>query len=250
LFEFFSYSLSFTDWLLIGVVALLTGMSKTGVHGAGMLSAPLLALVFGGHNSSGIILPMLIIADTFGVWYYHRHASWKHLTLLFPWAILGIIAGTFAGTYIDDKVFKMIMAITIFISIPLMLWLKLGQKDDVPKTGWFSVTTGITGGFTSMVGNLAGTVMSVYFLAARLPKNVYIGTTAWFFLVINCLKIPFHFYSWHTISINALLLSLSLLPIILFGAITGIYIIKRIPEKFYRSFIISMTVLAAIFMLF
>jgi uncharacterized protein len=249
LFELFSFSLSLSDCIIIGLVALLTGMSKTGVHGAGMLSAPLLALVFGGHNSSGIILPMLIIADVFGVWYYHRHASWKHLKLLFPWAALGIAAGTLAGAYIDDKTFKLIMAITIFISIPLMIWLKQGEPDVIPKAGWFSVSTGIAGGFTSMVGNLAGSVMAVYLLAARLPKNVYIGTTAWFFLVINWAKVPFHVFSWHTINLNTVWLSLVSLPVILLGAIIGIKLIQRIPERHYRWFIILMTIVAAVFML-
>ena len=224
-------------------------MSKTGIQGAGMLSAPLLALVYGGQSSSGIILPMLIIADAFAVWYYHRHASWKHLKLLFPWAAVGIIAGTFIGAYIDDKIFKIIMAMTIFISIPLMIWLKKGHQDDIPKTGWFSVSTGIAGGFTSMVGNLAGSVMAVYLLAARLPKNVYIGTTAWFFLVINWAKVPFHVFIWHTITLNTGLLALATTPVILLGAFLGIQIIKRIREENYRWFIIVMTIFAALFML-
>jgi len=224
-------------------------MSKTGIQGAGMLSAPLLALVYGGQSSSGIILPMLIIADAFAVWYYHRHASWKHLKLLFPWAALGIIAGTFIGAYIDDRIFKIIMATTIFISIPLMIWLKKGHKDDIPKTGWFSVSTGVAGGFTSMVGNLAGSVMAVYLLAARLPKNVYIGTTAWFFLVINWAKVPFHVFIWHTITLNTGLLALATTPVILLGAFLGTHIIKRIREENYRWFIIAMTIVAALFML-
>ena len=248
MFEFLSFSLSYTQWILIALVALLTGMSKTGIHGAGMLSVPLLAVVFGGQSSSGIMLPMLIIADVFGVMYYHKHASWPHLKLLLPWALVGIVLGTLIGSYIDDKVFKIIMAITIFISIPLMIWLK-EQKDTIPKTGLFSISTGIAGGFTSMVGNLAGSVMAVYLLAARLPKNVYIGTTAWFFLILNWLKVPFHVFSWHTISVNSVLLALALLPIILLGALIGIKFIKKIPENYYRWFIIVMTIIAAISML-
>lgn len=214
-----------------------------------MLSSPLLAVVFGGHNSSGIILPMLIIGDILGVWYYHRHASWRHLKLLLPWAALGIVAGTFIGSYIDDKIFKLIMAVTVFVSIPLMIWLKKSKPNDVPSTGWFSITTGVAGGFTSMVGNLAGSVMAVYLLAARLPKNVYIGTTAWFFLIINWAKVPFHVFSWHTITLNTFLLALTSLPFIILGAIIGIAIIKRIPENYYRWFIIIMTIFASVFMI-
>jgi len=134
---------------------------------------------------------MLVMADVLGVWYYHRHASWSHLKILFPWAALGVIMGTIIGKYIDDKIFKITMATIILISVVVMLWLERGHKEDVPHKKSFAITTGILGGFTSMVGNLAGTVMAVYLLSIRLPKNIFIGTTAWFFMATNWFKVPF-----------------------------------------------------------
>lgn len=80
----FGFTLSYADVALIAVVAILIGMSKTGVHGAGMLAVPMLASVFGGQLSSGIMLPILCLADVIGVWYYHRHAEWSHLKKLLP----------------------------------------------------------------------------------------------------------------------------------------------------------------------
>ena len=225
-------------------------MSKTGVHGAGMLAVPLLANVFGGQSSSGIMLPMLVMADVLGVWYYHRHASWKHLKILFPWAALGVILGTVVGKYIDDEIFRVIMAGVIIISVVVMVWLKSGHKEDVPHQKSFGIGTGILSGFTSMVGNLAGTVMAVYLLSMRLPKNVFIGTTAWFFMATNWFKVPFHVFSWHTITLNTFLFDLLTLPVIIFGAYLGIIIVKKLSEKMYRWFIISMTIVAALFMLF
>jgi uncharacterized membrane protein YfcA len=225
-------------------------MSKTGVHGAGMLAVPLLANVFGGQSSSGIMLPMLVMADVLGVWYYHRHASWKHLKTLFPWAALGVILGTVVGKYIDDEIFRVIMAVIIIISVVVMVWLRSGHKEDVPHQKSFGVGTGILSGFTSMVGNLAGTVMAVYLLSMRLPKNVFIGTTAWFFMATNWFKVPFHIFAWHTITLNTFLFDLLTLPFIIFGAYLGIIIVKKLSEKMYRWFIISMTIVAALFMLF
>jgi uncharacterized protein len=243
----FSFTLTYTEIVIILCVALLTGMAKTGVHGAGMLSVPLLANVFGGQLSSGIMLPMLVLADVFGVWYYHRHASWHHLKILFPWAAVGIVVGTIAGTYINDQIFKLMMAITILVSVVIMLWLeRLGQPDKIPKHKSFAIATGIAGGFTSMVGNLAGSVMSVYLLSVRLPKNAFIGTTAWFFLVVNWFKVPFHVFVWHTISWNTVWFDLTLLPLIVLGAWLGIIIVKALTETMYRWFIIIMTLLAAI----
>lgn len=225
-------------------------MSKTGVHGAGMLAVPLLVNVFGGQSSSGVLLPMLVMADVLGVWYYHRHASWSHLKILFPWAALGVIFGTVVGEYIDDKIFKIIMAVIILVSVVVMVWLERGHKKDVPHQQSFAVTTGILSGFTSMVGNLAGTVMAVYLLSIRLPKNVFIGTTAWFFMATNWFKVPFHVFVWHTITLNTLLFDLLSLPFILLGAYLGIIIVRRLSERTYRWFIIAMTIVAAVFMLF
>ncbi|MBA4053413.1 MAG: hypothetical protein C0490_01750, partial [Marivirga sp.] len=196
-------------------------MSKTGVHGAGMLAVPLLANIFGGQVSSGVMIPMLVLADVLGVRYYHRHASWYHLKILFPWAAVGVLLGTIVGKYIDDKVFKIIMAVIILVSVVVMLWLERGHKEEVPRNKAFGITSGILGGFTSMVGNLAGTVMAVYFLSMRLPKNAFIGTTAWFFMVTNWFKVPFHVFSWQTISLNTFLLDLVTLPMIIAGAYLG-----------------------------
>lgn len=226
----------------------MVGMAKTGVHGAGMVAVPLLAAVFGGHVSSGLLLPMLVMADVFGVVYYHRHASWKHLRLLFPWAAAGVVAGTVVGKFIDDTGFKMIMAAIIVASIGIMLWLEKAKKQAVPDYPWFAGVMGIAGGFTSMVGNLAGSVMAVYLLSMRLPKNAYIGTTAWFFMVVNWFKIPFHVFSWHTITLNSFLLDVVMLPAIAAGAGLGIIIVRQIPETVYRWFVIVMTLVAAVFM--
>jgi uncharacterized membrane protein YfcA len=244
----FSYAFSGADLLIFCLVAIFIGMSKTGVHGAGMIAVPLLASLFGGQRSSGILLPILCLADVMGTWYYHRHASWFHLKKLFPWAALGTLLGTIVGGSIDDTTFKMIMAVIIIVSVGIMVWLEQ-HKEDVPDYYWFSASTGVAGGFTSMVGNLAGSVMAIYFLSMRLPKNAFIGTAAWFFMVINWFKIPFHVWHWHTITWNTFFLDLTTVPLVALGAFLGVAIVKSLPERAYRWFIIGMTLIAAVFML-
>jgi uncharacterized membrane protein YfcA len=249
LITLFSFDFTLAELLFFFLVALFIGMSKTGVHGAGMVAVPMLAAVFGGQLSSGIMLPMLCLADVMGVWYYHRHASWQHLKKLFPWAALGTVLGTAVGGYIDDVTFKIIMAVIIVLSVVIMVWLERATKKDIPNHPWFAALSGTAGGFTSMIGNLAGSVMAIYFLAMRLPKNSFIGTTAWFFMVINWFKIPFHVWGWHTITWNTFLLDITTLPFIALGAFLGIFIVKKLPENVYRWFIITMTLLAALVML-
>lgn len=231
-------------------MAVLIGMSKTGIHGAGMMAVPMLAVVFGGQLSSGILLPILCLADVIGVWYYHRHASWYHLKKLFPWAALGTVLGTVVGGAIDDETFKLVMAVIIVVSVFIMVWLERGHSEEVPDYKWFASLTGVAGGFTSMIGNLATSVVAIYLLSMRLPKNAFIGTTAWFFLVLNWFKIPFHILSWKTITLNTFYLDLITLPFIGLGAFIGIIVVRRIQDRAYRWFIIAMTLVAAVFMVF
>lgn len=246
---FFGFDLSPEAYLVFLFAALLLGMAKTGVHGVGMAAVPLLAISFGGKASTGLALPLLIMADVFAVAYYHRHANWKILRRLLPWAAAGVIFGTWIGASIDDQRFREIMGLTIFASLGIMVWMERGNKERIPHYLWFTALMGLLGGITTMVGNLAGPVMAIYLLSARLPKNEYIGTAAWFFMAINLFKVPFHAFIWHTISLESLALNLSSLPLIAVGAFCGIWVVKRVPEQYYRWFIIVSTGMAAVLML-
>lgn len=235
--------------ILFLTVALCVGMSKTGVHGAGNVAVPLLAIVFGGRLSSGVMLPLLCMADVMGVWYYHRHANWDYLKKLLVWAAVGIVLGAFVGDMIDPQVFKYLMVATIFVSVAIMIWLERGHKEDIPDYAWFAAICGVGAGFTSMIGNLAGAFAAIYLLSMRLPKNSFIGTSAWFFLLINWFKVPFHIWWWKTITWNIVFQDLLTLPVIAFGAWLGIKMVKNLSEEAYRWFIIVMTLIAAVFMM-
>lgn len=247
--EYLSFELAYSDFLIIVAVAMLVGMAKTGIHGTGMIAVPLMALVFGGKASTGIMLIILSIADIFAIIYYSRHASKKHLKRLLPWAMVGVVIGTLIGEMINDRQFRMIMGFIIIISLIIMVMLERKKSHVLPEGIWFAALLGVLGGITTMVGNLAGSVMAVYLLTMRLPKNEYIGTAAWFFAIINWIKIPFHVFVWKTITLQTFLLDLSLVPFVALGAVSGFYLVKRIADRKYRWFIILMTFVAALFMI-
>lgn len=250
MFDLFGYSLSYPHLALIFLVAFLIGMAKTGVHGTALFAVPILAVVFGGKTSVGLMLPLMIFADFFAVKYYHRDANWNYLFKLFPSAAIGIFVGTWLGDEIDDQVFVRVMSGIVFTSLILMIWMKRLNKDKIPDYLWFAVVMGFLGGVATMIGNLAGPLMALYLLSMGLPKNEYIGTAAWFFLVVNLFKVPFHVLSWHTITVDSFLLSLSGLPFIAIGAWSGLWVVKRIQEKHYRWLVICMTAIASVSMLF
>lgn len=116
-----AFQLTFADWGLIFLCALLIGMSKIGLSVVSMVVIPILAIIFGGKQSTGILLPMLILSDVFGVTYYSKHATWKHVLKAFPWVVLGVLIAMLVGNVIDDKQFKMLIAVVVFVSIFLMI---------------------------------------------------------------------------------------------------------------------------------
>lgn len=240
-------SLEQVHWIILIMAALFTGMAKTGVFGLGTLVAPILASVFGGKVSAGLLLPMLTMADLIAVAWYHRHASWPHLWKLFPFAAVGVIVAIFVGEAISDRTFRIIMALFILGGIPVMIWReRMKNIKPLAQNWWSGGFFGITGGFSTMIGNAAGPIMSLYLLAMQLPKNVLIGTGAWFFLLINLFKIPFHIFIWETITLRSFTLNLMMLPFILCGGFLGIWLVRIIPEKPFRWLIIIMTTLASL----
>ena len=244
------FSLSVIDWVLIVFCAMLIGMSKTGIPGVSMIVVPTLALIFGGKQSTGVLLPILIMADVFAVIYYHRHAEWKHLLRALPWAVAGLLLALWIGNMVNDEQFKRIIAITVFVSVALMIWKDYGTKREfTPDNWWFAAMMGIIGGFATMIGNVAGPIFAIYLLALHLNKKSFIGTTAWFFFIINLSKFPLQVFVWKNINFNTLTIDILVFPAIALGAWVGIVLVKRIPEKAYKWFVIVITVLSA-FMIF
>ena len=141
---------SLLQWLLLFFCAMLIGMSKVGVPGVSLFVVPVLALIFGGKASTGILMPILMMADWFGVGYYHRHAQWRFLWKLFPWAFLGIGIALWVGEVVNDSWFKNLIAIMVFLSIGLMLWKDRKTRGNFfPDTWWFAAAMGILGGFAT-----------------------------------------------------------------------------------------------------
>lgn len=239
------------EWGVVIFCALLIGISRAGISGAGIVIIPMLAAVFGGKLSAGFLVPMLCMADVLAVRYYNRHTEWKYLVRLIPWTLVGIALAAGIGGMISDKTFKHIIAIIIFICLGLMFWQDSRKKKiEVPETWWFSGVVGLAGGFATMIGNASGPIMALYLLSMHLPKNKYIGTAAWFYMIVNLIKLPFHFFVWHTISLPTLATNLAMFPAIVAGIILGIYVIKKFPEKSYRALVIATTAVSALLLLF
>ena len=171
------------------------------------------------------------------------HADIRQLVKLVPSTIIGILLGVLIGEILSDEYFSFLL-VTIIVGGAGMMIININVKENKI----FSIIIGFLGGFITMIGNAAGPIMSIYFLALGFDKNKFIGTAAWFFLFVNLLKVPLHVFIWGTIDLDIFLFDLILFPLILLGAISGVWIVKKIPERPYKIFVITSIILSTFYL--
>lgn len=241
------------QWALVLLSAFLVGVSKTGVTGLAILSVAMAASALPARESVGTMLMTLICGDIFAVVFYRRSANWSHLLRLFPWTAGGVVIGAlvlYVGQIDNHSAGHLIGGILVALILTdfARRWLQRGQQDAMPellKNRWAGWITGLLAGFTTMVANAAGPVMTLYLLAAQLPKLVFLGTTAWFFLILNLFKVPFSI-ALGMITWEAAGISLRMLPFVVLGAFTGRWLVKYIDEKSFVLIALGLALLAGI----
>jgi len=240
------------QWTLLALGAFFTGLSKTGFAGLGILVVALFANALPSRESTGALLPLLVAADIVGVGVYRKHADWPRLWRLFPWVAGGVVLGSVMLNRVNDAQVRILIGAILLGMVALHFWRQRALARDadsfgarLPHTWWFGGLTGVLAGFTTMVANAAGPVMVMFLLAMGLPKLAFLGTMAWFFLVVNAFKIPF---SIHLGLINpgSLLLDAALLLTMVPGALLGPVVIRHINQRVFEGIVIVLALAAAL----
>lgn len=241
------------------LAAFIIGFSKTGVPGTGILMVPIMAAVFGGRLSVGATIPMLVFADCLAVSFYRSHARWDHLKKLAPWVIGGLLAGTalldyFGGNHArHDYLGPMIGGMVLLMLLLGQLRGRLGDRM-VPHSNEGRALTGLIAGFSTMVSNAAGPVMAIYMTSADLAKDQFMGTTAWYFFIFNLSKVPLLFWlNWRhplapIITWDTFMFNLEMFPVIAIAALSGKWLLPRIPQKPFNDTVLVLAAFAALYL--
>ena len=240
------------QWTFLALGAFLTGLTKTGVPGLGVLAVAFFANALSARASTGALLPLLICADFIGLAYFRKHASWSHLWKLFPWVLVGILAGYFTLGRISDAKVRWLIGGILIGMVAINCWRRWRSdrlSSAIPHTTWFAALTGILAGFATMVANAAGPVMTLYLLAIEMPKLVLIGTGAWFFMLVNTLKVPFS-VQLGLITPQSLWLDAVLILPMIPGALLGPVILRHINQAKFEAMVLILAALAALRLFF
>ena len=232
--------------LIIG--AILIGINKTAIPGLGVLPVVMLTMTFETRMSTGLQLGMLALADIIAVVYYRRNADWKIVFRLLPWALVGLVIGSLLLRYVIPESGPVMRRVIGGVVLALMVVSYIRKRidpDKIPAGRGFAAFFGILMGTTTQLANAAGPVSSIYLLSMKLPKDKYLGCCAWFFLIVNWIKLPM-FVAEGRITWQSAQLDLCMIPFLLIGGALGIFLLRKLPQKIFEIIIQTLVVVAAI----
>ncbi|MFI9584296.1 sulfite exporter TauE/SafE family protein [Streptomyces sp. NPDC052236] len=249
-----------SNWELVALAAAaaLVGFSKTAVSGANTVSLAIFAAVLPARESTGVLLPLLIVGDVFAVLIYRRHAHWPTLLRLFPAVVAGVLVGAVFMLWADDDAVRTSIGAILLLMSAVTMWGRrpgaaepLAAPQDQGDEGGVgggrlkARSYGVLGGFTTMVANAGGPVMSLYLISTGFRKLGFLGTAAWFFLIVNTSKVPFS-VGLGLIDRQSLLLDAVLVLFVLPGALIGKACAGRIDQLLFERLVIGATVLGGL----
>jgi uncharacterized membrane protein YfcA len=230
--------------------AMLIGMSKTGIINVGTLTIPLFAWMFGAKYSTGIVLILLCFADLIAVIYYRKAFLWSEVKKLLPMALVGLVVGLVLGNNVNDRVFKVLIAVCVLVGMGAMLLTEKSERFRATvNRPWYAPVFGFILGFSTMVGNAAGPALSVYMLSRKMDKITFTATAAWFIMLLNFTKVPLQALVWKNLTWEGLYLNVLGLPFIILGGYVGIQVLKVLPEARFRQIVMLMVLVSSLILL-
>lgn len=245
--------LSGLDLTVLAVAALLVGFAKTAIGGVAGISVALFAAVLPARESTGALLPLLMVGDLVAVHTYRRHADWPVLLRLLPSVAVGVVLGAAFVARVDDVVMRRTIGAILLLLVAVHLGARRRVRADEAGPAATSparrraVTAGfgLLAGFTTMVANAGGAVMTLYLLSAGLGMLPFLGTGAWFFLVVNAVKVPFS-VGLGLITIESLSWNAALVPAVLLGAAAGRAVVRRLDQSRFTTLVLVFTVVSGL----
>jgi hypothetical protein len=238
------------SYFLAAAAAVLVGLSKTGLPGAAIPAVALMAQAFpdDAELSVGALLPVLLVGDVFAVAYYRRHAQWGKLLGLLPYVALGMAPGYLVLRAVEGNQLRPVLGTLVLLLFVLEACRRRFGWTRMPESRWFIAAMGALAGFGTMVGNAAGPVMTIYLVSRGLAKQQFVGTAAWFFFLVNLTKV-LPYASQDMITPATLAVDLRVMPAVVLGVLAGIWLLPRIPQRWFDPLVLGLAGLAGAWLL-
>lgn len=218
-------------WVAALAATVFVGMGKGGLPVVGTLSVPTLALVISPVTAAGLLLPVYILSDMFGLYAYRREFNGRVLAIMLPGATLGVLLGWATATIVPEAAVELIVGIVgAAFAANLIFRPRLGGAREAkvgPGLFW-----GTAAGFTSFVSHAGGPPYQVYTLPLGMSKTVFAGTSTIAFAYINLIKLP-PYWALGQVNFENLKIAALLMPLAVASVFLGVKLVKVLPEKLF-----------------
>ncbi len=219
-------------WAAAGMAALLVGVSKGGLPMVGILSVPVLSLVISPVTAAGLLLPVYVVSDMFGLWAYRRDFDKRVLAIMVPATTVGVYAGYLTARVVSEAYVTLLVGL---IGLAYCANLVLRRKiEAVPRSAPVApgVFWGVVTGFVSFVSHSGGPPYQVYTLPLGMRKAVFAGTSTILFAYVNAIKlIPY--YMLGQFSSDNLHVAAVLMPVAALAVFAGVRFVRLLPEALF-----------------
>jgi len=211
------------------------GLAKGGFTGIGMVATPLLALVMPPLQAAAILLPIILLQDVVTCWIFRRDWDAWNLKVMLPGAVVGVGLAWLLAAHVSDAVIRLLVGLIALGFAINAWWFRNVTPADLPKpSAALGVGAGGLAAFTSTLIQIGGPPYFVFVLPQRLPKMLFVGTTCWFFALVNVMKVA-PYLALGQFSTEGLATSVVLFPLAIVTNMIGVWLIRRTPEVlFYR----------------
>lgn len=219
-------------WVAAVAAASLVGMGKGGVPIVGMLAVPIMALVMNPIVAAGMLLPVYVVSDAFGLYAYRHAFDRRVLAILVPGAVVGIGVGWATASVVPEAAVTLLVGV-IGLAFALNLILRKPavtepkRPEVAPGLFWGAVT-----GFTSFVSHAGAPPYQVYTMPLGMTKAVFAGTSTIAFAIINAVKLV-PYYALGQLNFDNLQMAAVLAVPAVIAVFAGVGLVKRMPEVLF-----------------
>jgi len=241
--------------LLISAVALaiaIYGFSKTAGPVFGVVAGPILAVALGPTAAAGFAVPLLLLGDLMGLLYFRQHADWPVMRRIVPGVLVGFVLTALLFAFASQSTIARVIGALLLFSVVLEVQRRrnprLGERveggpERRVEAGFYGALTGVT----TLAVNAGGPAMTLYLVKMRVPMLAFMGTSVWFFFILNLIKLPF-VIPLGLITRESLIANVWFAPAMIAGSLIGIATFRRMNQVWFERIALVLSALASLWL--
>jgi uncharacterized membrane protein YfcA len=176
--------------------------------------------------------------------YQYRHLfSLNIVKRLLPGTVVGtVLGGLLLWWFAQHKqmigaVMRIEIGVESIMLVGLHWWRQYrGVQQQLMPEPWRSHATGVFAAISSTLAHAAGPIVAMYLLPLRLERQLYVGTCAIYFFILNSAKTPAYVWSGQFATASPLF-ALRFLPLVIAGAFAGTWLNRRLSDRLFAHIV-------------